>query len=60
MAGRRVLVLITVSEAGHITLDIRGQVNGKEGIIQILDSAKELAEQGNFGTGRKHDNGTNR
>jgi hypothetical protein len=45
---RSVLVLITVNEEGRITLDVRGQVNGKDGIIEILKSAQELAEQGNY------------
>ena len=42
-------MLITVTEAGRVTVDVRGPVNGKEGILQILDAAKELVEQGNFG-----------
>jgi len=46
--ARKVNMLISVSEAGRITIDIRGPVNGKEGILQILDAAKEMVEQGNF------------
>jgi hypothetical protein len=42
-------MLITVSENGKIAVDVRGPVNGKEGILQILDSARDLVEQGNYG-----------
>jgi hypothetical protein len=46
-------VLITISDTGRITVDVRGPVDGKEGMLQILESARELVEQGNFGTGPK-------
>lgn len=46
---RSVVVLITVSDRGHISVDVRGPYSDKDSIIQILDSAKELVEQGNFG-----------
>jgi hypothetical protein len=47
--AKGILMLITVSDTGHITVDVRGPVNGKEGILTILDSAKELVEQGTYG-----------
>jgi hypothetical protein len=47
--ARGILVLITVSDIGHITVDVRGPVKGKDGMLTILQSAKELVEQGNFG-----------
>lgn len=47
--ARTVMMLITVSDTGKITIDIRGPVNDKVGILTILDAARELVEQGNYG-----------
>jgi ribosomal protein S28E/S33 len=44
-------MLITVSDIGHMTVDVRGPVKDKDGILQILESARELVEQGNFRSG---------
>jgi len=44
--ARRITVLITVGEAGDITVDARGPVNGTEGLKTILQEAQKLAEQG--------------
>jgi hypothetical protein len=51
--ARSVVVFITVSDTGHMTVDVRGPCSDNLSIIQILDSAKELVEQGNFGSGRR-------
>jgi hypothetical protein len=48
---RVITVLITTTENGRISVDVRGPVKGKEGMLDILDAARELVEQGNFNTG---------
>jgi hypothetical protein len=55
--ARSVLMLITVSDIGKINVDVRGPVSSKEGILQILESARELVEQGNFNTGTRSSSG---
>lgn len=49
--ARSVLMLITVSDIGKISVDVRGPVSGKEGMLAILESARELVKQGNYGVG---------
>jgi len=48
MAPRSVLLLITVSDTGHISVDIRGPVKGQEGIMEILLAAEQLVKQGTY------------
>jgi hypothetical protein len=43
---RRVLILITVDDQGHISVDIRGPVRGPEGILEALLAAEQLVKQG--------------
>jgi hypothetical protein len=47
--ARSVVVLITVTDRGHIKVDVRGPYSDKNSINEILDAAKILVEQGNFG-----------
>jgi hypothetical protein len=42
---RSIVILITVSDDGHISVDARGKV-GLEGIKETLKAALKLAEQG--------------
>jgi hypothetical protein len=41
-------MLVTVSDIGKMIIDVRGPVKGKEGILEILNTARELVEQGNY------------
>jgi hypothetical protein len=43
---RTVTVTVNVSEAGAITIDARGPVDGTAGLVALLDAARALAEQG--------------
>ena len=45
---RSVLVLITVNDHGDISVDVRGPVKDKEGILTILEEARKLVEQGTY------------
>jgi len=45
---RSVLVLITVNDKGDISVDVRGPVKDKEGMLAILEAARELVEQGTY------------
>ena len=45
---RSILVLITVTDKGDITVDVRGPHQGAESITTILDEARKLVEQGDF------------
>jgi len=45
--AQAIMMLITAKDSGGITVDIRGTTS-KEGILAILDAAKELVEQGNY------------
>jgi hypothetical protein len=47
--ARGIVVLITVSDTGHITVDVRGPVKNQDGMLQILKSAEELVKQGTYG-----------
>jgi hypothetical protein len=49
---RSVVVLITVTDQGHIKVDVRGPFSDNNSVIEILDAAKTLVEQGNFGGAR--------
>jgi hypothetical protein len=46
--AKGILMLITVSDKGHISVDIRGPVQGKDGILTILNEARKLVEQGTY------------
>jgi hypothetical protein len=46
--ARGILMLITVSDTGHISVDVRGPVKGKDGMLEILKSARELVEQSDY------------
>jgi hypothetical protein len=48
--ARSILMLITASDTGHISVEVRGPLKDKEGAIEILKAAQELVEQGNFGS----------
>jgi hypothetical protein len=50
---RSILVLITVTDKGDIRVDVRGPHQGAESITTILDSARQLVEQGNFSDDKK-------
>jgi hypothetical protein len=40
-----VRVTITVEEPGRISVEIEGPLNGKAGLLALLDAAREVAEQ---------------
>jgi hypothetical protein len=50
LSGRRVLILITARDTGTMTVDVRGPYSDRDSIIIMLDEARKLVEQGNFGT----------
>jgi ribosomal protein S28E/S33 len=37
--------LIIIADESHISLETEGPVRGKDGILALLDAARELAEQ---------------
>jgi hypothetical protein len=47
--ARGIVVFITVSDTGHITIYVRGPVKGQEGMLEILHAAETLVKQGTYG-----------
>jgi hypothetical protein len=43
--AERVVVVITVDDSGHVTIDATGPLAGRQGLLAVLDSARQLAEQ---------------
>lgn len=43
--SRVVRVVIAVDEHGHMTVDASGPINGKEGLLTVLEEARRLTEQ---------------
>jgi hypothetical protein len=50
---RSILLLVTVTDRGHISVDVRGPYSDKDSILSILEEARKLVEQGNFRDGKK-------
>lgn len=51
--SRSVLMLITVTDTGHISVDIRGPYSDQGSLIAILDSARQLVEEGTYRDDKK-------
>lgn len=41
----KITVIITVDERGHMALEVTGPINGKDGLLTLLEEAHKLAEQ---------------
>jgi len=48
--SRTVTVTITLSETGRITLDTTGPIAGPDGLLTLLEAARDIAAQAALGS----------